>query len=362
MKKTRTILISLLALFWLGLAAWAWVRTPDASSDWERRKLAQMPKITTNNLLSGTFMSNFESYTQDQFPLRNGFRRLKSEFHYFVLRELDNNGIALAGDQAFQLEYPLDQASVSHALKCFQSLYDAYLQDSTVYFALVPDKAYYLAAGNGYPAMDYVDLTAQIAAGTPWATHIDLTGLLSADDYYATDTHWRQEKIAPAAEKIAAALGAKLEDSYTESTATDKFYGVYYGQSALSLPAESINYITGKAIASAEVYNAETGKTAGVYDFDKLSGKDPYEFFLSGSVSLLKITNPAQSNGKRLVVFRDSFGSSLIPYLIGAYSEITVVDTRYISPSLLSEYVDFSGCDALFLYSTLLINDSYTLK
>ena len=183
MKKTRTVLITLLALFWLGLAAWAWVRTPDASSDWERRKLAQMPKITTNSLLSGTFMSDFESYTQDQFPLRNGFRRLKSEFHYFVLRELDNNGIALAGDQAFQLEYPLDQASVSHALKCFQSLYDTYLQDSTVYFALVPDKAYYLAAGNGYPAMDYVDLTAQIADGTPWATHIDLTGLLCADDY-----------------------------------------------------------------------------------------------------------------------------------------------------------------------------------
>ena len=170
MKKTRTVLIILLALFWLGLAAWAWVRTPDASSDWERRKLAQMPKITTNNLLSGTFMSDFESYTQDQFPLRNGFRRLKSEFHYFVLRELDNNGIALAGDQAFQLEYPLDQASVSHALKCFQSLYDTYLQDSTVYFALVPDKAYYLAAGNGYPAMDYESLTAQIADGTPWAT------------------------------------------------------------------------------------------------------------------------------------------------------------------------------------------------
>ena len=154
MKKTRTVLIILLALFWLGLAAWAWVRTPDASSNWERRKLAQMPKITTNSLFSGTFMSDFESYTQDQFPLRNGFRRLKSEFHYFVLRELDNNGIALAGDQAFQLEYPLDQASVSHALKCFQSLYDTYLQDSTVYFALVPDKAYYLAAGNGYPAID----------------------------------------------------------------------------------------------------------------------------------------------------------------------------------------------------------------
>ena len=62
------------------------------------------------------------------------------------------------------------------------------------------------------------------------------------------------------------------------------------------------------------------------------------------------------------MVFRDSFGSALVPYLVGAYSEITVVDTRYMNPSLLSEYVDFEGCDVLFLYSTLLLNDSYTLK
>ena len=157
-------------------------------------------------------------------------------------------------------------------------------------------------------------------------------------------------------------MGFELENNYTVSTATNNFYGVYYGQSALPLPAEQLNYIESAAINACSVYNAETDTTGKVYDFDKLSGKDPYEFFLSGSVSVLKITNPNQQNGKRLVVFRDSFGSSLVPYLIEGYSEITVVDTRYINTSILSEYVDFSGCDVLFLYSTLLLNDSYTLK
>ena len=361
MKKTRTVLITLLALFWLGLAAWAWVRTPDASSDWERRKLAQMPKITTNNLLSGTFMSDFESYTQDQFPLRNGFRRLKSEFHYFVLRELDNNGIALAGDQAFQLEYPLDQASVSHALKCFQSLYDAYLQDSTVYFALVPDKAYYLAAGNGYPAMDYVDLTAQIADGTPWATHIDLTGLLCADDYYATDTHWRQEKILPVAQAICKAMGAEVPGEFATNAVERPFTGVYYGQAALPLAQETMYYLTSPLLQSAAVTHAD-GSVTKVYDEAKLGSRDLYDFFLSGSEPLLTIENPDADTEKELVLFRDSFGSSLAPLLLQGYRKVTLVDTRYVDPKLLSNYVNFQNADVLFLYSTLVLNSSGALR
>ena len=65
---------------------------------------------------------------------------------------------------------------------------------------------------------------------------------------------------------------------------------------------------------------------------------------------------------KELVVFRDSFGSSIIPLLATGYSKITVIDTRYISPKLLKEYVTFENKDVLFMYSTLIINDSNTLK
>jgi len=57
------------------------------------------------------------------------------------------------------------------------------------------------------------------------------------------------------------------------------------------------------------------------------------------------------------VVFRDSFGSSMVPLLIAEYAEIIVVDIRYVSPSLLSKLVRFrSNCDVLFLYSTSVLN------
>ena len=68
------------------------------------------------------------------------------------------------------------------------------------------------------------------------------------------------------------------------------------------------------------------------------------------------------SSNKELIVFRDSYGSSLIPLMVDGYKSITVVDTRYISSSMLSNYIDFNNKDILFLYSTLLINDSFTLK
>lgn len=359
-KKITVIIICVLML---SLSAMCVLKPRTEYSESERRRLAAFPEFTFSSFESGSFAKNFETASLDQFPFRDKFRTLKALAQYKLFGFFDNNGFYVYNGFAAKQLYPLNEASVENTAAKINSIYENFLSDcENAVVAVVPDKGFYLAEKSGHLSLDYNEIMRILQSKAPIGEYISLADSLSEDCYYKTDTHWRQEKIAPAAEKIAAALGAKLEDSYTESTATDKFYGVYYGQSALPLSSESINYITSKAIASAEVYNAETGKTAGVYDFDKLSGKDPYEFFLSGSVSLLKITNPAQSNGKRLVVFRDSFGSSLIPYLIGAYSEITVVDTRYISPSLLSEYVDFSGCDALFLYSTLLINDSYTLK
>ena len=77
---------------------------------------------------------------------------------------------------------------------------------------------------------------------------------------------------------------------------------------------------------------------------------------------MLTIENPDYNGTKELIVFRDSYGSSLIPLLATGYSKITVVDTRYISPKLLSQYIEFKDQDVLFMYSTLIINNSETMK
>ena len=110
------------------------------------------------------------------------------------------------------------------------------------------------------------------------------------------------------------------------------------------------------------MYNYETGKYGSIYDESKLTGDDLYEVFLSGSVSLLTIENPNAETDRELILFRDSYGSALAPLLVQGYRKITLVDVRYISSALLGRFLDFHGQDVLFLYSTLVLNNSSQLQ
>ena len=63
------------------------------------------------------------------------------------------------------------------------------------------------------------------------------------------------------------------------------------------------------------------------------------------------------------MVFRDSFGSSLIPLLAESYRTIYAVDIRYLSSQMVGRFLSFDGSeDVLFLYSTLVLQNSRTMK
>ena len=361
MKKTTIII---LAALWLALTGFAWFGPAEEISEAERRKLAQFPELTVETVFSGKFMTDFEEYTLDQFPLRDAFRQLKSLFHYKVLGQKDNNGIYIADGYAAKLEYPLNSLSVANAVEKFNAIYETHLQGSRVVVSVVPDKGYYLAEENGYPAMDYEALFDAVRDGMPWAEYVDLTDLLDIGDYYHTDTHWRQERILDVAENLCEALGvAPFESGELTPVEVERpFYGVYYGQAALPMDAETMYVLENEILSGCTVYNHETGETADVYDWNKLESSDLYDIYLSGAAALLTIENPNAATDKELIVFRDSFGSSMIPLLLKDYTEVTVVDIRYISSEILESFVDFHGQDVLFLYSTLVLNSSNSLK
>ena len=355
MKKSRLLGAALVAALWLGLSLFTWVKPADAISDSERRPLAQFPEWNME------FMSKFEDYTLDQFPLRDGFRKLKAGFHYYLLGQQDNNGIVLQDGHAAKLEMTLNEISLQNALKKFQSIYDAHLQDSTVHAVVVPDKGYYL---EDYPTMDYNRFYTLVREGMPYATHVDLRHTLTLDDYYRTDAHWRQENLLDAAGVICEALGvaAPNGEDYRVTALERPFYGVYYGQAALPMEADTLRLMESELLAQCVVTNYETGKTGTVYDMSKLDSKDLYDVFLSGAVALQVIENPNASTDRELIIFRDSFGSSMIPLLVGDFSKVTVIDIRYVSSAFLGQLVDFHGQDVLFLYSTMVLNNSSTLK
>lgn len=349
---------------WAALAAFAWFSPSKEASQAERRPLKQFPEISADTLLRGDFMEKFEEYTLDQFPLRDDFRALKSLFSYGVLGKIDNNGIYIADGYAAKLEYPLNFASINNALKKFNYIYNTYLQDTDckIYSVVIPDKSYYLAAEKGYPVMDYAGLFARMADGMPWAKQMDITGSLDISDYYRTDTHWRQENLLDAANVICDGMNTSRPQGYAPTLVSQDFLGVYYGQAALPMGAEDIYVMENPALAECRVYNYETGKYGNIYDLEKLAGSDPYDVYLSGAQSLLRIENPNAKTDRELVIFRDSFGSSLAPLLLQDYKTVTLVDIRYVNSLLLGNFLTFQNQDVLFAYSTLILNSSATLK
>ena len=309
-------------------------------------------------------MEKFEDFSLDQFPLRDGFRKIKSLFHYNVLGQKDNNGIYIVDGYAASQEYPLKEDSIDHALNRFNRVYEKYLSGSKVFITVVPDKGYYLAEKAGQLAMDYETLFDRMEAGMPWATYVDITGDLDGDSYYRTDTHWRQEYLLDAAKVLCQAMGVNGPDGkeYTQKTLDKPFYGVYYGQAALPMEPEQLNYLESDLLSGCTVFDFESSKTGPVYDLSKAEGKDLYEIFLSGPRSLLTVENPNAATDRELIIFRDSFGSAMAPLLLQDYAKVTLVDIRYIQLDMLDRFLEFHGQDVLFLYSTLVLNNSQTIK
>ncbi len=349
------ICTALMAVCLFGLSAWCWFKPADEYSLTERRYLAQFPADASD------FAEDFSDYAADQFPLRETFRTIHALFSLHVLGQTEVNGVYLAGNQIAAAEYPLDEASLDWALASFRSVQTRYLADNDVYFCIVPDKNYYLAQASGHLALDYAALFDRMEAGTAdFCQMIDLTDLLSAEDYYRTDSHWRQEAILDVAARIAQTMGVELTDDWTPHTLPQPFRGVYYGQASVPVEPDRLTYLTAAWMDGATAVCLDNGspEPMPLYDLEKSEGRDPYELFLSGSRALITLKNPNATTDRRLILFRDSFGSSLAPLLAGAYREVTLVDIRYASPAFLGKFVDFEGADVLYLYSTLVLNNA----
>lgn len=382
-----------MSMIFFTLSVFSWLKEEDGFSESERRVLAKRPKIFIETVMNGAFMEEFEAYCVDQFPFREKFRGIKAVVSYEILGKKDNNGIYLADGHLSKMEYPMQTKMLNNAAVRINEIYDMYFkeQESKCYFSIVMDKNYFLAKKNGYLSMDYEALISYMRERVKFAEYIDISHLLSLEDYYTTDTHWRQEKIVDVAEYLKEAMTkeekelseGKLIDIKTQAWADIKkepladdakmyeikelenpFYGVYYGQAALPVKPDRLFYLESDILKQCKVTSYDTGKAKEtvIYNMEKARGNDAYEIFLSGTSALQVIENPNAKEKKELIVFRDSFGSSLVPLLVNEYSVVTVIDTRYVQSKMVGNLVDFHGQDVLFLYSTMVLNNSTSLR
>lgn len=364
LKNLVTIIVTGAAVF--GFSLWGIFSTKQDFSESERRVLADFPEFKTETIFSGKFMADFENYALDQFPMRDLFRGVKSASVLGVFRQLETNDLYIQDGYIAKSEKEISDKMLTHAADRFQYIYDKFLEDTDVniYFSIVPDKHFFLSKESNRLAPDYDKLVSEMQNKTEYMKYIDIFPLLSIDNYYRTDTHWKQESITDVAAAIASEMGVNLDAEYETLALEQPFYGVYYGQLALPVKPDTLYYLNNPIFDECTVTSYDTGLPVkkSVYDMEKAQGRDPYEMFLCGSDALLTIENPNASSDRELVVFRDSFGSSLIPLFIEEYSKITLVDIRYMQSAAIGSFVKFENQDVLFLYSTLILNNSLALK
>ncbi len=395
MEKIKKRIPGIVFFIFLIAIAGAAMLLPDKEvSKTERRTLAKFPAFTAASFSDGTFMSQLETYLLEQFPMRDAFRTVKAETETKLFGKADAGGYFKLGDGIYKLEANLNEKNIKRAANGIETLAQNEFSQANCYYAIIPDKNYFLGGQKMYPLLDYDRLNEIMNETVTSAQYINLYDKLELSDYYRTDLHWKQECILGVVVEIVAQMqerknglsitgqerGAgqtKTEQGQTQrfkekqtmpaeidwKLATDKFIGAYGAASALMTKPDTIYYCNNSAIQNLRVYDYEKKQNVSVYAPEKIGGTDDYDFYLWGARALLTIKNEQSSSGKKLLIFRDSFGSSIAPLLAEYYEEVTLLDLRYVSASYARKLLqDTEYDDVLFLYSTSVLNHGESLR
>ncbi len=266
---------------------------------------------------------------------------------------------------AIGTEAAYDESALQYAARKFQHLYDRYLTDNQghIYLSVIPDKGSFSQPPEGYVPASATETAQALLDALDFARYVDIAPLLSLEDYYRTDPHWRQERLLPTAQALAEAMGVPPTGEYRQQTLPAPFRGAYWDKAEEPLTEDTLCYLTNDVLDACTVWDYESGSQRGLYDLDAAQAGTAYDLFLSGSRPLLRIESPLSATERELIVFRDSFGSSLIPLLAESYRTVIAVDIRYLASDLLERFVTFHGSeDVLFLYSTMVLHNSKTMK
>ena len=330
-------------------------------SEEENRMLASKPKLTFSTLVNGDFMEQYEEYLSDQFAGRDLWHRMKVALDRFGGSRMEN-GIYIGKDgQLLQDIQVPDQEHLSENLDAIKEFTETY-QDIPVTMILVPDAACIL--NDRLPWLASVEDQNQMISMVEQSlgdsvTWGDAASALNKHKrekiYYLTDHHWTSLGAFYTFQEAATALGIEedVSDKFLSYTVSDSFNGVLASESGAGLGTEENIDIYVPREGDNDVivnYVNESKRTTSLYDSSKLETKDQYGVFLGGNTSLIDIRTVSTSQ-KRLLVVKDSFANSFIPFLAPYYREIVVVDPRYYSGTIADIMSSYRITDALFLYS-----------
>ena len=322
----------------------------------ENRNLAQAPNVSWENITSGKFMEDTEDYVNDQIIGRDFWVALKAWSERLSGKQ-ENNGVYFAKEDTLisRVDTP-EQELLDENIGYVNALVDNV--DVPVYFGIIPSAAEIWAdrLPAGAPTADEQAIIDRLYNAVQTHT-VDLSSVLAAHHgeelYYRTDHHWTSlgAYYGYAALMDAMGLEAAPLDESQKVTVSEDFYGTLYSSSGVRwLPPDHIDrYISDEGV-TVTAYPDGTPQPGSLYVDSFLSEKDKYSSFLGGNKPLCVIETE-HTGAPKVLVIRDSYADSLVPFLTAHYSEIHLIDPRYYHLSV-KDYVEQNGIDqALVLYS-----------
>lgn len=379
MKKlgTKCYVIVLFAFLAFGGLSLVFGKPREFSQN-ENRYLQRRPEITMEGILSAQVQKEMESYACDQLIGRDAWMSVATNMKRLINRN-EINGVYLGKDGHLFQRLSDDAVSHDNYEKNMQMVQDFGENNGIpISFLLVPDAAIVMKDDLPKGALTF-DADAYYASGevTDLRKPLQEASSSGTDPYFRTDHHWNTD---------GAYIGAKVylnsrqetmlsQEAYGLTTVSDDFYGTTYSKVAglhgvradeLRLPTELPGQLTvqtrgqadsvslsGDAGADSVIWSdrLQELEKAGIYDLSKLMGKDQYAVYFGGNYGWLKITNPdAKTAGKHLLILKDSFANSMVPYLLPYYETITMVDLRYFNDSFAQVMEESAPTELLVLY------------
>ena len=307
-KKTPSLfrypVLVAFGLFFIGLFVLD-MATPDrAYSELENTTLTQRPRLTAVSADGlNNYFTSYTRYVKDQVFGRDQWISLQSAAETTLFQKTQSGGILLGREHMmFARHYSIlknEEKGMAKNLAAVQSLAQRY--PGRVNLMLVPSASvvYPENVPAGAPQIDEKGILEGVAAqGEAYGRFIDVLPALTEHKeeylYYRTDHHWTTLGAYYAYQQFCETLGLTPFDSLTVWNVTGP------GQ-----PTE--------------------GTTTGLYDLDKLKVYDKYAMFLHGNNGLSRVEGDGEG---KILVIKDSYANSFVPYLTANYAAIDVVDFR----------------------------------
>lgn len=182
--------------------------------------------------------------------------------------------------------------------------------------------------------------------------------------YFRTDHHWSDLGAYYAYTAFCNAIGQTpppLSD-YTAKTKEELFVGSLFGYTndiTLKNNPDTFTYYMTKSPFKGETYNYRTltlAEANPIYH-EYASGSAMYGMFLGSDGIHVKITTSA-GTGRKIVMFKESYGNAFAPYLIDSFDEIYVIDIRYFGKNAVQYIKDVGATDVLFINNVFAANTS----